>query len=126
MAHDFRARLQRGETLIGTIVTLPAAASAEMLAGLGFDWLFIDGEHTALEPPELAAILQAVSHRIPCIVRVPEAAEVPIKKALDLGAHGIIAPQVNTPEQAADVVRWARYPPEGARGVGLGRAPGYG
>ena len=50
----------------------------------------------------------------------------PIKKALDLGAHGIIVPQVNTPEQAANVVRWARYAPEGARGVGLARAHGYG
>jgi 2-keto-3-deoxy-L-rhamnonate aldolase RhmA len=57
---------------------------------------------------------------------VPEAAEVPIKKALDLGAHGIIVPQVNTAEQAANVVRWARYAPEGARGVGLARAHGYG
>jgi 2-keto-3-deoxy-L-rhamnonate aldolase RhmA len=59
-------------------------------------------------------------------VRVPEAAEVPIKKALDLGAHGIIVPQVNTAEQAANVVRFARYAPEGARGVGLARAHGYG
>jgi 2-dehydro-3-deoxyglucarate aldolase len=45
---------------------------------------------------------------------------------LDLGAHGIIVPQVNTPEQAASVVRWARYAPEGARGVGLACAHGYG
>jgi len=51
---------------------------------------------------------------------------VPIKKALDLGAHGIIVPQVNTAEQAASVVRFARYAPEGARGVGLARAQGYG
>jgi 2-keto-3-deoxy-L-rhamnonate aldolase RhmA len=51
---------------------------------------------------------------------------VPIKRALDLGAHGIIVPQVNTAEQAANVVRWARYAPEGARGVGLARAQGYG
>jgi len=59
-------------------------------------------------------------------VRVPAADEVAIKKVLDLGAHGIIVPQVNTAEQAARVVRAARYPPEGARGVGLARAHGYG
>jgi 2-keto-3-deoxy-L-rhamnonate aldolase RhmA len=47
---------------------------------------------------------------------------VPIKRALDLGAHGIIVPQVNSAEQAAAVVRWSRYAPEGARGVGLARA----
>ncbi len=126
MAHEFRARLKRREQLLGTMVTLASAASAEVLAGLGFDWLFIDGEHGPLETRELLEILQAVSHKTACIVRVPEAAELPIKRALDLGAHGIIVPQVNTAEQAANVVRWSRYAPEGARGVGLARAHGYG
>jgi 2-dehydro-3-deoxyglucarate aldolase len=126
MAHDFRARLKRRDQLLGTMVTLPSAATAEILAGLGFDWLFIDGEHGPLETAELAAILQVAGPKTACIVRVPEAAEVPIKKALDLGADGIIAPQVNTAEQAANVVRFARYAPEGARGVGLARAQGYG
>ena len=126
MSREFRARLKRGETLLGTMVTLASAASAEVLAAVGFDWLFIDGEHGPLETRELAEILQGVSHKTACIVRVPQAAEVPIKRALDLGAHGIIVPQVNTAEQAADVVRWSRYAPEGARGVGLARAHGYG
>jgi len=126
MGQGFRARLKGGEILLGTMVTLPSAAAAEILAGLGFDWLFIDGEHGPLETRELGEILQAVSHKTACIVRVPEAADVPIKKALDLGAHGIIVPQVNTAEQAANVVRFARYAPDGARGVGLARAHGYG
>jgi 2-keto-3-deoxy-L-rhamnonate aldolase RhmA len=72
------------------------------------------------------SILQAVSHRVACIVRVPEASEVAIKQVLDLGAHGIIVPQVNTARQAQDVVAWARYSPQGQRGVGLARAHGYG
>ena len=126
MTHQFCARLKRRERLLGTMVTLANAASAEVLASSGFDWLFVDAEHGPLETRELASILQAVGDKAACIVRVPEAAEVPIKKALDLGAHGIIVPQVNTPELAADVVRWARYAPEGARGVGLARAHGYG
>ena len=126
MAHDFRARLRRHDRLLGTMVTLPSAATAEILGELGFDWLFIDGEHGPLETAELTAILQVAGPKTACIVRVPEAAEVPIKKALDLGADGIIVPQVNTAEQAASVVRFARYAPEGARGVGLARAHGYG
>lgn len=126
MSHDIRGKLARGETLLGTMVTLPAPATAEILAALGFDWLFVDGEHGPLETAELAGILQAVGDRIACLVRVPEAAEVPIKRALDLGAAGIIVPQVNTAAQAAEVVRFARYAPEGARGVGLARAHGYG
>lgn len=108
------------------MVTLPAAASAEILADAGFDWLFVDAEHGPLESRELLGILQAVAHRIACIVRVPGCDEAAIKKALDLGAHGIIVPQVNTAGQAADVVRFARYAPVGSRGVGLARAHGYG
>jgi 2-dehydro-3-deoxyglucarate aldolase len=126
MAHAFRERLKRGDILLGTMVTLASAASAEVLASAGFDWLFIDAEHGPLETGELTEILQAVGHKTACIVRVPEPAELPIKRVLDLGADGIIVPQVNTAEQAANVVRWARYPPEGARGVGLARAHGYG
>jgi 2-dehydro-3-deoxyglucarate aldolase len=126
MTHQFRARLRRREKLLGTMVTLANAASAEVLASLGFDWLFVDAEHGPIETRELNEILQAVGDKAACIVRVPEAAEVPIKKALDLGAHGIIVPQVNTAEQAANIVRWSRYAPEGARGVGLARAQGYG
>ena len=126
MQNDFRARLRRGDTLLGTMLTLPSPCVAEVLAGLGFDWLFIDAEHGPLETRELLAILQAVSHRIACVVRVPTCGEVAIKKALDLGAHGIIVPQVNDAEQAATAVRFARYAPEGARGVGLARAHGYG
>lgn len=126
MTHQFKSRLAAGEKLYGTMITLPEPSAAEILAGVGFDWFFIDGEHGPLGTSEILAILQAVSHRIACIVRVPEAAEVPIKKVLDVGAHGIIVPQVNTAEQTADVVRWAKYSPDGARGVGLARAHGYG
>jgi 2-keto-3-deoxy-L-rhamnonate aldolase RhmA len=126
MVGNLRERLRAGESLIGTMVTLPVPAVAEILADLGFDWLFVDGEHGPLETREILAILQAVGDRVACLVRVPGAEEAPIKKALDLGAEGIIVPQVNTAEQAAGVVRFARYAPAGARGVGLARAHGYG
>jgi 2-dehydro-3-deoxyglucarate aldolase len=126
MLGTFRKRLKAGETLLGSMVTLPVAAVAEILAELGFDWLFIDGEHGPLETAEVLAMLQAVGDRIACIVRVPGSEEGPIKKILDQGAEGIIVPQVNTAEQAANIVRFARYSPRGSRGVGLSRAQGYG
>jgi len=126
MTGTFRERLRLGELLLGSMVTLPSASVAEILADAGFDWLFIDGEHGPLETADILAILQAVGNRVACIVRVPGAEEAPIKKILDQGAEGIIVPQVNTLEQAASVVRFARYAPAGSRGVGLGRAHGYG
>lgn len=126
MQNDFRARLKRGDKLLGTMVTLACPSSAEILSHVGFDWLFIDGEHGPLETADLLAILQAVGGRAASVVRVPEGNECAIKKVLDLGADGVIVPQVNTAEQAADVVRFSRYAPQGARGVGLARAHGYG
>ncbi len=126
MLGTFRKRLKAGETLLGSMVTLPLPAIAEIVADLGFDWLFIDGEHGPLETAEILAMLQAVGDRIACIVRVPGAEEGPIKKILDQGAEGIIVPQVNTADQASSVVRFARYSPLGSRGVGLSRAHGYG
>jgi 2-dehydro-3-deoxyglucarate aldolase len=123
---SFRARLADREKLLATMITLPSAATAELLSEIGFDWFFVDGEHGPLETSDIISILQAVGDRVPCLVRVPALGEVAIKRVLDLGATGIIVPQVNTAEQAADAVRFARYAPQGERGVGLARAHGYG
>ena len=123
---NFKQRLLAGDRLYGTMLTLPCPSIAEILAGTGFDWLFLDGEHGPLETAETLAILQAVSQRIACLVRVPSASETSIKKVLDLGAHGVIVPQVNSAEQAEQIVQWCKYPPQGTRGVGLARAHGYG
>jgi 2-dehydro-3-deoxyglucarate aldolase len=126
MKTGFRDRLHGGEILIGTMVTLPSPSVAEVLVGAGFDWLFIDGEHGPIGVRDLESILQAVGDRAACIVRVPAGEETPIKQALDLGADGIIVPQVNTASHAAEVVKYSRYAPLGARGIGLARAHGYG
>ncbi len=126
MSKNFRAELRSKKRLWGTMVTLPTPATAEILADLGFDWLFIDGEHGPLETAEILGILQTVGEKAACLVRVPVAEETPIKKVLDLGAAGIIAPQVNTAPHAAKIVAWSRYAPLGSRGVGLARAHGYG
>jgi 2-dehydro-3-deoxyglucarate aldolase len=126
MTHQFRTRLLNGELLIGTVVTLSCPEVAELLAGAGFDWLFLDAEHSPLEARDMQALLQGAGAATPCLVRLSSGEQVPIKKALDIGAAGIIAPQVNSPEQAQAVVRFSKYPPLGARGVGIGRAHGYG
>jgi 2-dehydro-3-deoxyglucarate aldolase len=125
MNQSFRQRLEARELLVGTMVTLGAPEVAEIMADAGFDWLFLDAEHSALDTLELQRLLQGAG-LTPGVVRVATSAEVPIKKALDIGAAGIIAPMVNSAEQAAQVVRWAKYAPLGTRGVGIGRAHGYG
>jgi len=89
MIKGFRSQLLAGKTLCGTMLTLPSAAVAEILADAGFDWLFIDCEHGTIEVRDIQHILQAVGHRIACIVRIPECSEGTIKRVLDAGAQGI-------------------------------------
>jgi 2-keto-3-deoxy-L-rhamnonate aldolase RhmA len=125
MEQSFRKRLKDREALVGTIVSLASSEVAEVLSAAGFDWLFVDAEHSPLETLAIQHILQGAGST-PCLIRLARADEVSIKKALDVGAAGVIAPLVNSAEQAAQVVRWARYAPLGARGVGVGRAHGYG
>ena len=83
MTHDFRARLLRGDRLVGTMITLPSPEVTELMAAVGFDWLFLDGEHTVLEVQQLQAMLQSAGTTMPCLVRIPAAGIIPIKKALD-------------------------------------------
>ena len=123
---NFRTRLKKGDILIGTLITIPAPEVAEIMAEVGYDWLFIDSEHASFNAQGAQGILQAVGHRCPCVIRVPTNEEVWIKKALDIGATGIIAPGVNSAEEAERIVRMCKYPPRGTRGVGIGRAHGYG
>ncbi len=124
--HSFRQRFVDGERLLACMLTLPSGAVAEILSDAGFDWLFVDAEHGPLEAGELQLILQTIGRRTPCLVRVPSCDHVPIQRALDLGAAGIIVPQVNTVEQATHAVQYSHYPPTGTRGVGIARAAGYG
>jgi len=120
-----RSRMRDNETLIGTLISLPSTDIVECLASLSVDWLFIDAEHGAFGPETVVDLLRA-AHVCPCLVRIPCADEAWIKKVLDAGATGIIVPQISTLQQAQDVVTYAKYAPRGNRGVGLGRAHGYG
>ncbi len=126
MNESFVKRLLEGELLLGTILTLPSPEVAEVLSKSGFDWLFVDMEHTQLDGEHVQRILQAVGKEYPCLVRVPSMDEVWIKKVLDAGPAGIIVPHVNTPEQVRRVLSWSKYPPEGQRSAGISRAQDYG
>jgi 4-hydroxy-2-oxoheptanedioate aldolase len=92
--NTFKQALRAGQPQIGLWVSLAEAYVAELLAGSGFDWMLLDGEHG---PNDVRSILSQL---------------------LDLGAQTLLIPMVETPEQAAQLVRACRYPPEGVRGVG--------
>lgn len=71
-------------------------------------------------------MLQAAGSEIPCLIRLATGDELNIKRALDIGAAGIIVPQVNSAGDAKRVVQYSRYSPAGSRGVGISRAHRYG
>ncbi len=123
---SLRMALRRGKALVGTIITLPSPEIAEILCLAGFDWLFVDLEHGSLDIKDAQLILQTAAHHLHCVIRVPSKNEVWIKKALDIGAAGVIVPLIRTAEEAEASVRLCKYPPEGVRSVGIARAQEYG
>ena len=121
---SFAERLANKENLVGTIVSINSPAIVELMSQRDFDWLFIDAEHGALSIDSLENLVRA--SRKPVLLRIPNHLESSVKQALEIGVQGIIVPQVNSPEAAAEIVRYAKYPPQGSRGVGVGRANDYG
>jgi 2-dehydro-3-deoxyglucarate aldolase/4-hydroxy-2-oxoheptanedioate aldolase len=118
--------LRQPKPLIGTLLTTASPDVAEVLALAGFDWLFIDLEHGSLSIQDAQRAVQAVAGRCFTVVRVPDATSENVKRVLDTGCDGIIAPHVNAADEARKIVALAKYPPDGERSAGLGRAQGYG
>ncbi|KVG88467.1 4-hydroxy-2-oxo-heptane-1,7-dioate aldolase [Burkholderia ubonensis] len=118
-SNPFKAALARGDAQIGLWLGLASPYSAEIVAGAGFDWLLIDGEHAPNTVPTILAQLQAIapypSHPV---VRVPWNDPVIVKQVLDLGAQTLLVPMVQSAAEARAAVAATRYPPEGIRGVG--------
>ena len=83
----------------------------------GFDFVLLDGEHGPADVVELRRhIALAQVHGVPVLVRVGSHEPALVLRALDAGAQGVVAPHVDTPEQAAALVDSAHYPPVGHRG----------
>jgi len=100
---------------------------AEIFSRMGIDFLGIDLEHSTIDQEQSQRIIAAChAGGCLCLPRIPTHDQQTIKRLLDSGADGIIAPTVETAEQAAQLVTWMKYPPMGRRGYGIARAQGYG
>ncbi|MDD1653172.1 MAG: aldolase/citrate lyase family protein [Methanomicrobiales archaeon] len=124
---SLKDRIHRKEITLGSWITLGHPAIGEIMAGIGFDWLTIDLEHSAITLGECQQLIQVIELRgcVP-LVRVGENDPTVIKRVMDAGAHGVIVPMVNSRADAEQAVKSVKYPPAGFRGVGYGRAQGYG
>jgi 2-dehydro-3-deoxyglucarate aldolase len=122
-----KQKLKNRELTIGSWITIGHPSIAEILASANFDWLVIDIEHTTIDLSMVQILITAIQSRgIAAFVRVSKNEEVIIKRVLDAGADGIIVPMICSADEAKQAVKYAKYPPEGTRGVGLARAQQYG
>jgi len=120
---SIKTAIRGGQAVFGTFVTdITTAAIAEMLVAAGFDFFFIDMEHGSVDFETVSSITSAArALGIAPIVRIPWNDRVWILRALELGAAGILVPMVESRDDAEQILRCAKYAPEGARGVALRR-----
>jgi len=124
----FKHAIRAGQQQVGLWVSLASAYSAELVAGSGFDWLLLDGEHSPNDPPRILEQLQAVApYPVTPIVRPAWNDKILIKRYLDVGVQAFLVPYVSSAAEARAAVEAVRYPPRGIRGVaGTTRASRYG
>lgn len=131
--NPFKRALREGRVQIGLWVGLADAYAIEAMAGTGFDWLLIDGEHSPNDLQTFIAQLMALKDSASAPVCRPESLNpVLMKRLLDIGFYNFLIPFIESRDQAQLAVAATRYPPAGIRGVSLaqrsnryGTVPGY-
>jgi 4-hydroxy-2-oxoheptanedioate aldolase len=116
-----KQKLRSGKPTYGTWLSLGDLYATRVLARMGWDWLTLDIEHSAIDWSQATTIFAAIADAgcVP-LARVPEGSHHYIKRVLDAGAWGIVVPMVDTVEQAKTAIAAAKYPPMGNRSVGGG------
>lgn len=126
--NKLKAALKNDQTQLGMWLGFASPMMAELVAGAGYDWCLIDGEHAPNTVQTILAQLQAMNGAgASPVVRVPYGNEWLLKQMLDIGAQSILVPMVETAADAERMARAVRYPPFGTRGMAnaMIRASGY-
>ena len=123
MKNLLRQTLKRGGVALGVTLTIGNPDIADILGKVGFDFINFDTQHTPLNIATVQNMMQAMSYSASTpIIRVQWNNISMINRALDIGAHGVIIPFVNTKEDAVTALKNATYPPRGIRSYGPRRA----
>jgi 4-hydroxy-2-oxoheptanedioate aldolase len=119
-----KQRLRAGKPAFGTLLHLADPLAAEMMASVGFEWLLVDTEHGPIDLATLATMFATITrYPVAPLVRVHALNEENVKRVLDAGAWGVLAPNIRTRAEAELLVRACKYPPQGVRSLGAGRFP---
>lgn len=116
--NPLKQKLRNGELVLGSVLPVPSPVAVSMVADTGPDFIWIDTEHAPYSTEALDVIpILARQRGVAPMIRVAWNDPALIKKAYDVGAVAVMVPQVDTPEEAARAVQYARYAPEGKRGI---------
>ncbi|HTH80009.1 MAG TPA: HpcH/HpaI aldolase/citrate lyase family protein [Ramlibacter sp.] len=130
--NQFKQAIAAGRTQYGLWCSMLGPIPTEICAAAGYDWLLLDSEHTPNDPLNLLHQAQAIAAYpgTHAVARVPmghgHIGQALLKQYLDIGIQTVLVPMVDTVEQARELVRCVRYPPQGIRGMASARASGWG
>lgn len=117
-----KQKLAAGKQVVGGTVSIPDPDTYCAMANSGFDFLWIEMQHSPMSYQDVAHMIRACkgAPAIP-FIRVPDATEGDIQKAVDMGALGIIIPMVENLDKVKNAIKFAKYPPVGSRSQGGGQ-----
>lgn len=120
-----KEKLRAGQAVYGCWQGVGHSLVSELLGLAGYDIVLLDHEHGAASVADAVPSLQVLAGTpATSIIRMPSNDPVYAKRILDIGAEGVMVPQVNSRDEAAAAVAACRYPPAGIRGVAYGVARG--
>lgn len=125
----WKEMITEGKVLFGTHITNADMHNAEILGNCGYDYFWIDMEHTQITKHDVCNILlaaRAAGRQLATFVRVPVLDAAQVKPILEMGPTGIIFPMISTPEEVRLAVEACCYPPKGIRGFSPRAAVRYG
>lgn len=118
MKNTFLEKVKQGNKTLGTFHELGSATAVEVLGYAGLDYVIIDTEHGPFDVESTQTYIRAAKGaNITPFVRVKDANRNSILKMLDVGAMGLIIPNIHTVEEVHEVVKYGKYFPLGERGV---------
>jgi len=124
---SFKEKIRTRQKVFGAWTSIAHPQISEIFCHSHVDFVGIDDEHTSMTLREISEIISSCHvHQTICLPRIGQHNEEDVKRRLDLGADGIIAPQISSIEQVEKFASWMQYPPLGKRSVGVNRAHGYG
>ena len=127
MRNIIKEKLAEKDYIVGSFVASCNANNVEILGMNGFDFAILDMEHTPLTLETMVELIRAGEcYGMVSIPRVYTIETKLMRRILDIGAHGLVVPMVNTASETQYVVDAVKFPPLGKRGMNAGRGPRWG